>query len=138
MEKFTHRILKNKVAEIGRINLELEEFAAAESIPLRETTEICLAVEEILMNIISYAYQDELEHKIEVKWWLEDENICLEISDDGIEFDPLSLPKPDLEASVEERKIGGLGIYFVRQLMQEVKYRRENERNILLLKKRIF
>ena len=62
----------------------------------------------------------------------------LEIVDDGIEFDPLKLPEPDLESSVEDRKIGGLGIYFVRKMMHDVKYKRVKEKNILLMKKKVF
>ncbi|MFC1897954.1 ATP-binding protein [Candidatus Cloacimonadota bacterium] len=131
MEKINQIILKNKKDEINHFNAILEEFGEKHEIPFRSNTEICLAVEEILMNIISYSHQDIAEYEIEVKWWLEDEFFFMEFTDDGIEFDPLKLPKPDLESSLEDRKIGGLGIYFVRKLMQDVKYRRENDKNIL-------
>ncbi len=138
MNKINRIILKNKKEEINHFNAILEEFGDNEKIPFRANAEICLAVEEILMNIISYGHLDEDDHEIEVKWWLDEEYFYLEIIDDGIEFDPLKLPEPDLESSVEDRKIGGLGIHFVKKLMHDVKYRRENGQNILFLKKKVF
>ncbi|MDO9576399.1 MAG: ATP-binding protein [Candidatus Cloacimonadales bacterium] len=138
MNKINRIILKNKKEEINHFNAILEEFGDNEKIPFRSNAEICLAVEEILMNIISYSHPDEDEHEIEVKWWLDEEYFYLEITDDGVEFDPLNLPEPDLNTSLEDRKIGGLGIHFVKKLMHDVKYRRENEKNILFLKKKVF
>jgi len=138
MDKKNQIILKNEKEEITNFNAILEEFAERNEIPFKANMEICLAVEEILMNIISYAHEDEQDHEIGVKWWLEDDSFLLEIIDSGIEFDPTKLPKPDLESSVEDRKIGGLGIHFVKKLMQDVNYKREDDKNILLLKKKVF
>jgi len=138
MDNKNQRILKNKKDEINHFSEVLEEFGEKHEIPFKAGMEINLAVEEILMNIISYSHQDVTDYEIEVKWWLEDNFFFMEFIDDGIEFDPLRLPKPDLESSLEDREIGGLGIYFVRKLMQEVKYRRENGKNILFLKKKVF
>jgi serine/threonine-protein kinase RsbW len=138
MNKVNQIKLKNKKEEIAHFNAVLEEFGEANEIPIRPNMEICLAIEELLMNIISYGHPDDQEHEIEIKWWLENEFYFLEIIDDGIEFNPLQLPEPDLESSVEDRKIGGLGIHFVRKLMHDVKYRRENDQNILFLKKKVF
>jgi len=138
MGKVNHTILKTQKVEINNFNEILEEFGKKEKIPFKENMEICLAVEEILMNIISYAHSGEADHDIELNWRLEEDFFVLEIIDDGIEFDPLKLPKPDLESSVEDRKIGGLGIYFVRKMMQEVQYKRENGKNNLLIKKKVF
>jgi anti-sigma regulatory factor (Ser/Thr protein kinase) len=138
MDKKYQIILKNKKDEINHFSEILEEFGEKHEIPFKAGMEINLAVEEILMNIISYSHQDVTDYEIEVKWWLEDNYFLMEFIDDGIEFDPLKLPEPDLESSLEDRKIGGLGIYFVRKLMQDVKYSRENQKNILFLKKKVF
>lgn len=97
---------------------------------------IKLAAEEILVNIINYAYKGG-SGDIEIT--LGDrggEALVVEIADHGITFDPLSLPEPDITAPMEKRRIGGLGIFLVRKLMDEVTYRREEERNILTFVKR--
>jgi anti-sigma regulatory factor (Ser/Thr protein kinase) len=94
-----------------------------------------LAFEEALVNVINYAYPNKygnIEITYEVK---EDRRFVVEIIDWGIPFDPLSLPKPDVEAPIEKRKVGGLGVYLIRTIMDEVSYRREQDRNILTLTK---
>ena len=94
-----------------------------------------LTSEEALVNIINYAYPDKhgnIEITYEVK---EDMRFVVEIIDWGIPFDPLSLPKPDVEAPLEKRRVGGLGIYLIRTIMDEVSYRRDQDRNILTLTK---
>ncbi|MFC2019223.1 ATP-binding protein [Chloroflexota bacterium] len=94
-----------------------------------------LASEETLVNIINYAYPDKygnIEITYEVK---ENKRFVVEIIDWGIPFDPLSLPKPDIKAPLEKRKVGGLGIYLTRTIMDEVNYRRDQDRNILTLTK---
>jgi len=94
-----------------------------------------LASEEALVNVINYAYPNKygnIEITYEVK---EDKRFVVEIVDWGIPFDPLSLPKPDVEAPIEKRKVGGLGVYLIRTIMDEVSYRREQDRNILTLTK---
>lgn len=95
-----------------------------------------IALEEILVNIFSYAYPNEPgELTIHCDCGpLETGNVfAVEISDQGIPFDILSVPQPDLSAKVEDRPIGRLGIYFVKQLMDSVHYRYEEGRNILTI-----
>jgi len=133
-----HReILKNDKAEITRLSGIMEAFCEANDIPMKPTFEINLVMEEILMNIISYGYQDGAEHEIEVIWWLENDLLHLEVKDDGVQFDPLLLPEPDLEKSVDERKIGGLGIHLVKKMMCDIRYERRDKSNILMMKKKI-
>jgi serine/threonine-protein kinase RsbW len=92
-----------------------------------------LALEEVLVNIINYAYPEEAGN-IELRFAAEDEyGLVIEVGDRGIPFDPLAAPEADTAASLEERNIGGLGIFFVRRIMDRVKYRREEGRNILTL-----
>jgi serine/threonine-protein kinase RsbW len=93
-----------------------------------------IALEEILVNIFSYAYPDcPGDVSIHCRCSAGDPGdvFSVEISDQGIPFDILSVPQPDLSASVEDRAIGRLGIYFVKQLMDSVRYRYEEGRNIL-------
>lgn len=95
-----------------------------------------IAIEEILVNIFSYAYPgDPGEVIVTCCCNSGDQGIVftVEVSDRGIPFDILSVPQPDLSASVEDRSIGRLGIYFVKKLMDSVHYRHEEGRNILTI-----
>jgi anti-sigma regulatory factor (Ser/Thr protein kinase) len=101
----------------------------------KDINRVQLAAEEVLVNVISYAYPDE-NGDIEITYDVsEDEGLVIEIVDCGVPFDPLSIPEPDIEAPMEDRKIGGLGIYIMRSIMDEVNYRRQGDRNILTLTK---
>ena len=102
----------------------------------KEINKIQVAAEEALVNVISYAYPDDggdVEIRCNAKGT---EGLVIEIIDWGIPFDPLSLPEPDIEALPEEREVGGLGIHIMRNIMDEVSYKREGDRNILTLVKR--
>ena len=95
--------------------------------------EIELCLEEILVNIINYAYPNT-PGEMDISCGLtEDGTLIIHVIDQGVPFDILSVEKPDISASVDERHIGGLGIFFVKQLMDDVHYRRENDKNILTL-----
>jgi len=95
--------------------------------------EIELALEEALVNIISYAYPDaDAVGKVEICCWLNDQALfIIEIKDSGIPFDALKKDDPDLSGEIAEREVGGLGIYLIKQFMDDVKYRREQGHNIL-------
>ena len=102
----------------------------------KKLSHIKLAAEEVIVNIISYAYP-EGEGDIEINCSRRDDGaLKIEIIDEGAPFDPLSLPEPDVNASLEERKICGLGIYLVRRVMDEMNYRREEGKNVLTLVKK--
>ena len=91
---------------------------------------LLVAVEEAFVNICSYAYP-EGEGEVEFACGVDDDAFVLEIADSGHPFDVLSLPEPDTTLDIMDRQIGGLGVYFIRRLTDEVSYRRENGRNIL-------
>ncbi|MDD2310322.1 MAG: ATP-binding protein [Desulfuromonadaceae bacterium] len=93
---------------------------------------LLVAVEEAFVNICSYAYPDS-EGKAEFSCWIDGTDFVLEIADYGKPFDVLSLPDPDTTLDIMEREIGGLGVYFIRRLTDNVSYRRENGQNILRL-----
>ena len=95
--------------------------------------EIELAAEEALVNIINYAYQN-MEGTIRITW-LEDTPVhyVVRIEDEGVAFDVLSLEDPDITSSLMDREVGGLGVYLIRKLMDDVSYCRKDGRNILTL-----
>ncbi len=99
----------------------------------KKIKEIELATEEVLMNIISYAYEDDAGD-IEINCWHDnDKRFITEIVDTGKYFDVLSGKEPDLTSDIEEREVGGLGLFFIKQFMDDVQYRREEDKNILTL-----
>jgi anti-sigma regulatory factor (Ser/Thr protein kinase) len=90
-----------------------------------------LILEEILMNIITYGYDDEDSHEIEVQIGVEEEEVALTVIDDGKDFNPLTIPRPDRSKSAMDRIEEGLGLQFVRHMRNAMEYRREESKNIL-------
>lgn len=96
---------------------------------------IQLVAEEALVNVCHYAYEHSTGGDVEVRLMEKDgPALEVEIRDKGISFDPLSVGEPDVEAGLSQRKVGGMGIFFVRRMTDEVRYRRETDTNILNLK----
>ena len=93
-----------------------------------------LSLDELITNIVSYGYRDSDEHEIRVTMTEQSGSLVVVLEDDGMAFDPFTdAPEPDLEAGVEERPIGGLGVYLVKTLMDEVAYERLDGRNRITL-----
>jgi anti-sigma regulatory factor (Ser/Thr protein kinase) len=96
-----------------------------------------VALDELLTNIVNYGYQDGNAHEILIDISIGDDALTIELRDDGRPFDPLSVPEPDLSADIEHRHLGGLGMHFVRSLLDSVTYKRSNGWNVLTLTKRL-
>jgi len=95
-----------------------------------------LAVDEACSNTILYGYPGGEAGTITVACTVEGETVSVIITDDGVAFDPLSAPPPLLDTPAEERPIGGLGVHFIRTVMDSVAYARQNEKNVLSMEKR--
>ena len=96
--------------------------------------DIELALEEILVNIMNHAYEGT-NGDIQVVCRSDNQqSFIIEITDTGKAFDVTSVPPPDFSGAISERKIGGLGIHFVKQLTDRLQYRREGNKNILEIK----
>lgn len=98
---------------------------------------IRISCEEIIVNIISYAYPPDADGHIRLEVTRDHGKLCIEIQDGGVPFNPLDRQKPDISQQLEEREIGGLGIFLVLEMMDEVEYRNEEGKNKLILRKRI-
>ena len=96
-----------------------------------------MVFDELLNNIISYAYQDDEEHEIEVRVEAAGERLVVSIADDGIPFNPFDAAKPDTGLALEERTLGGLGIHLVLKVMDKVAYQRRTNKNVLTLVKKL-
>ena len=97
---------------------------------------ISVMVEEIFINIASYAYEGE-DGVADITLDFNNDDVKITFVDSGIEFNPLAKEDPDITLSAEERDIGGLGIYMVKQTMDEVIYERKDNKNILSIRKKI-
>jgi anti-sigma regulatory factor (Ser/Thr protein kinase) len=113
------------------------EFAEQHDLAPELVYRVNLVLEEIITNVISYGYEDSSEHEISVRLSWKDPRIEIEIKDDGRPFNPLEAPPPDMGKPLVERQIGGLGIHLVRKMMDESEYRRESDKNFLVLKTKI-
>lgn len=94
-------------------------------------SELELVLEEVLVNIISYAYAEEGAGVISVSAAVDDESVTLEFRDSGVAFNPLERAEPDLDADIDDRPIGGLGIFLVKELSSSVVYERRGDENVL-------
>lgn len=128
--------LVNDQSEVERLSRLVEAFGEAEGVPPDSVFSVNLALDEVITNIIRYAHDDDhSQHPIVVRLALEPGMLTAQVEDDGRAFNPLDAPVPDLNASIEDRPIGGLGIHLVRSMMSSVEYRREDGRNVLIMKK---
>ena len=128
-------VLVNRRDEIGRLSQFVEQFGAAHHLVTDEVLDVNLVLDEIVINIISHAYNDEREHQISISLDLAGDRLTMRVEDDGRPFNPVTAPLPNLELPIEERPIGGLGIHIVRSLNSAIEHRRDQDRNILTLTK---
>ena len=127
-------------ARLDRLN-EVMAFVDAHleeaDCPMKTQLQIDVAVEEIYVNIASYAYAPETGPAVIRLEMAEDASaVTISFIDRGVPFDPLAKPDPDITLSAEERKVGGLGIFMVKKLVDDVEYRREGQFSILTIHKR--
>jgi anti-sigma regulatory factor (Ser/Thr protein kinase) len=127
--------LDAEIESLATADKAVGDFAESMSWPDEATFKVKLVLEEILMNVISYG--GDSSHKPRITLHLSQQNdlLSMEISDDGIAYDPLTAPPPDLESELDDRPIGGLGVHLVRELMDSVSYKFEDGRNHLLVTK---
>jgi len=124
------------LAELNKIRAYLKENLSALSISETDYYAIELSMLEICVNIIRYAYPED-QGNIHLKTWEDNNKFYLEISDDGIPFDPITVEDPDLEKMISNGQKGGFGIFLARKLMDGFDYKRENDQNILTIYKTI-
>lgn len=126
------------VENIPRVTEFIDGQLEALDCPIKAQMQLDVAIDEIFGNIAYYAYApDTGEATVRFDFDAQGRTVQITFIDAGVPFDPLAMAEPDVTLSVEERGIGGLGIFLVRRTMDDVKYRFENGRNILTIEKHI-
>jgi len=133
-QQFTMTI-GSDVAEIPGVTARLDEVMQVSRFSNEAILDTQLAVEEAITNIIIHGYR-VTGGKIEISFISDSNRVEIQIADSAPRFDPLSVPEPNLDRPLEERSIGGLGIFLIRQVMDEVTYQYRDGKNILALVKK--
>ena len=113
----------------------VESFAARHALSDDLLFAITLALDEVVTNIIRHGYPAGEVHDIVLTMSRDAGGVIVQVEDEGRPFNPLDAPPVDLDAPIEGRPIGGLGIHLIRSLMDAVEYRREDGRNVLVMRK---
>lgn len=124
-------VLGNELSELIWVDRAVDEFLQELDVPEAGRYAVRLTLEEILSNIVKYAFPGAERHEISVRVSPESGFIALHFEDDGRPFDPTEVPAPDTVAPLEERRIGGLGLHLVRAFSDRISYRRNRDRNHL-------
>ncbi len=135
IDEHTTLSLKNELAELERLGEVVAAFGARCAWPSSVVQDVELALDEVVTNIISYAWDDDGRHDIHVRLQSSIAAITVEVEDDGRPFDPVTAPEAVTSGAAHERPIGGLGWYLVRSVMDELAYRRESGHNIVTMRK---
>ena len=119
--------IENELSEFKTLNASLAQFLNAHSVPSRSAYAVDLAIEELVTNVIRYAFVDDDTHLIDIELAIESNQIIVRIVDDGRPFDPREDPMLDLQS--DDREVGGLGLILVLDMVDVLKYQRVDEKN---------
>ena len=135
--KIKHFAIENRIEELTSLAGQIDNLAEEWELSPALTMNINLVIEEAVSNIIFYAFKDKLKHEIKISISLENNRLTIIITDNGIPFNPLEQQQPDISLPAGERPVGGLGIFLISQIMDEMNYERNKNENILTLYKSI-
>lgn len=130
--------IRNDISELPLMNRFLEETGKAFGLDGTLLMNLNLVMEEAVSNIIFYAYKEGEQGKdILISLDLQSDLLTVVLTDTGRFFDPTAREDPDVTLPAEERPIGGLGIFLIKKMMDEVVYRRQEGRNVFMMRKKI-
>ena len=130
-------ILQNEVAEISKLVIFIDELGEEFGLSPELVFNLNLVLEEAVSNVILYAYPKEEHQTISLIAKKKENQLIFVLTDSGKEFDPTQAPDADITLSAEDRPIGGLGIFLIRQIMNTVEYQRIDGKNVLTLGKEL-
>ena len=130
-------VIDSRLSELRRASELVDKFRAHHGLADMDANAIHVVLDEVLSNSIRHGLGGAASHAIAVTLELSEGQITVEVEDDGVAYDPTQAPAPALAGTLEERKDGGLGVAFVRQLTDSIEYRRVDGRNRLLMRRRL-
>jgi anti-sigma regulatory factor (Ser/Thr protein kinase) len=129
--------LASRLSELPQLAAEVARLGREHDLPAEVVSDLTLALEEAVSNVIRHGYGERPDGPISVAFCATGESIVVTVEDAAVGFDPLKHPEPDLTVPVDARPAGGMGVYLIKRLMDEVDYRVDDGRNVLMLTKRI-
>ena len=137
-ERMTNKTFPAKTESLNDVLQFVEETLEGLECPMKIQTAICVAIEEVFVNVARYAYpESDGDMKLRIGFDEKDRTVTFCMTDKGVPFDPLKKPDPDITLSAEEREIGGLGIFIAKKTMDTISYTYENGENVLTMIKKI-
>lgn len=127
--------IHNDLADIGIVRDALDDLARKFGVPMRALTQLQVALDEVVSNVIKYSWDDDGTHELLVRITVQPDRVDLEVFDDGRAFDPLAAPAPNPTPKGQRPRPGGLGIHMVKKLVDHFTYERIDGRNHTKLSK---
>jgi sigma-B regulation protein RsbU (phosphoserine phosphatase) len=137
MQYQSHITLPNDVQATTELGMFVDEVCENVGFDMSTTFKLNLAIEEAVVNVMSYAYPAGTKGDVDIDAEADDEQLKFVISDSGTPFDPTQKGEVDTTLSAEDRGIGGLGIHLIRQIMDTINYERVDGKNVLTLRKKL-
>ena len=135
-DKISSFTLRADLAELKVLAENIENFGQQNGISGKTLFEVNLVIDELFTNLVSYGCFSGT-HNFNITLILKDGTMRIEVEDDGKPFNPLEIPEPEIQCDCDERKIGGLGIHFMRKMMDDIEYLWVDGKNMLKLTKNI-
>ena len=129
--------ITNQRDQVDTVRKFFDEYSKENKLTEKTVHDIQMALDELLTNIVNYGYEDSDEHKIDVRFGINDDAVRVEIIDDSKPYNILEQENPDISLSVEDKPIGGLGIFLIKKLMSNVDYYTEEGKNHLVMIKEL-
>ena len=138
-EKDHSFVFEAKIDNVEAVTNFVGKYLSEANCSVKAETQINVAIDELFSNICYYAYKDGQEGNVRISVTFDPnkENVTIAFEDRGVPYNPLEKEDPDIDSSLEERKIGGLGIFIVKQTMDDVVYENDGGHNILKITKNI-
>jgi serine/threonine-protein kinase RsbW len=129
--------LKNRLNELDKIKAAVSKISTTIDCTQRNSKEINLILEELFTNVVNYGFDDDKDHDIDLSVSCDESILLIRLEDDGKPFDLTAATTPDTKCAIEDRYVGGLGIHFVKHFMDDFKYYRKKDKNVIILKKHL-
>lgn len=130
----TYRLtVKASTEHLAEVRKFVANYAKQEGFTPEQITDTRLAVDEAFTNIIKHAYQNDESKTVNLELQFDSEKLCITLSDHGKSFDMASYKFPDVKKQIKNKKRGGMGVYLIHHLMDEVIYRNKSKKNIIIM-----